>query len=324
MKCILEAVTLAALAVVAGACSSDNGTMTTSTWRQLAPMTTPRSGVAAAALDGKVYVAGGLLENGSATADVEAYDPATDTWEAIAPMPATRHHAAAVSLGGKLYVIGGFQATSNDAVNSVFGYDPAAKGWWELSPMPTMRGGLAAAEVNGLIYAMGGSSVAPDGSLVSVKTAEVFDPAINYWAELLEMLAPRDQLAVAAVDGHVYAIGGRSDLDDGSSLDRNEEYDPRALSWTAFREPLPIASSGIAAAELSGRIYVFGGEGTEGTYDQNEAYDPDSDSWETLSPMPTARHDLGAAVVGDTIYVVGGSRSAGTAHPSGANEAFTP
>ncbi len=86
-------------------------------------------------------------------------------------------------------------------------------------------------------------------------------------------------------------------------------YDRAPDNWS--RGPgLPTARSGIAAASLGGRIYVFGGEGNEGTFDENEAYAPQTNTWETLDPMPTARHGLGAAVVGDTIYVIGGGPDA--------------
>ena len=66
---------------------------------------------------------------------------------------------------------------------------------------------------------------------------------------------------------------------------------------------------------MSNRIYVFGGEARSGTFDENEAYDPVTDSWEKLLPMPTPRHGLGAAIVGRTIYVIGGGISPGSSDP---------
>jgi N-acetylneuraminic acid mutarotase len=84
------------------------------------------------------------------------------------------------------------------------------------------------------------------------------------------------------------------------------------------RAPMPTARSGIAAAVLGGKIFVFGGEAPSGTFDQTESYDPGSDAWKAWSPMPTARHGLGAATLGQSIYVIsGGSHSS-------LNEVFTP
>ena len=44
----------------------------------------------------------------------------------------------------------------------------------------------------------------------------------------------------------------------------------------------------------------------DGVFEENEAYDPGADAWETLAPMPTPRHGTGAAVVGDRIHIPGG------------------
>ena len=81
---------------------------TPGTWTTLAPMPTARQEVAAAALDGRVFVIGGFGENADPVAVVEAYDPATDRWETRAPLPAPTHHAAAAVVGGRLFVVGGF------------------------------------------------------------------------------------------------------------------------------------------------------------------------------------------------------------------------
>ena len=42
---------------------------------------------------------------------------------------------------------------------------------------------------------------------------------------------------------------------------------------------MPTARSGIAAAVLEGRMFVFGGAATTGTLNQAEAYDARSNGW---------------------------------------------
>jgi N-acetylneuraminic acid mutarotase len=290
------------------------------TWRTLAPMLTPRSEVAAAELDGKIYVVGGFLGNGSATATVEVYDPATDSWATAEPMPETRHHAAAVGLNGRLYVIGGFVSSFRDATNTTFIYDPATNSWSEGAAMAVVRGGHAAAVLDGRIYAIGGARPGPADAPENVGELEVYDPGADQWQTRAEMPTPRDHLGAATVGDKIYAAGGRININFGENVDANEVYGS-SDSWTSA-SPLPTARSGIAAASLGGRIFVFGGEANEGTFDENEAYNPETDMWESLEPMPTARHGLGAAVVGDTIYVIGGGQTPGGS-VSALNEAFT-
>lgn len=107
-------------------------------WRTLAPLPTPRSEVATVALDGKVYVIGGM---GPADAGVKAevYDPATDTWRAVAPLPQPLHHPAAAAVGGKIYVIGGFR-DGFLPVSDVYEYDPASDSWRRRASLPTPGG----------------------------------------------------------------------------------------------------------------------------------------------------------------------------------------
>lgn len=76
-------------------------------WRSLKEMPTPRGGIGAAALGGKLYVFGGEAKGGTIGV-VEAYDPKKDAWTALdLPMPSPRHGLAAVTYENRIYVLGG-------------------------------------------------------------------------------------------------------------------------------------------------------------------------------------------------------------------------
>jgi N-acetylneuraminic acid mutarotase len=124
------------------------------------------------------------------------------------------------------------------------------------------------------------------------------------------------------MDGRLYAVGGRIDGNYSRNLASNEAYDAAIGRWEQ-RAPLLTARSGIAAAVLEGRMFVFGGEAPTGTFNQAEAYDARSNSWSSYAPMPTARHGLGAAAVAGRIYVISGGPTPG-ASASAANEIFVP
>ncbi len=269
-------------------------------WSTLAPMPTPRSEVAAAELDGKIYVFGGF---GAGATKNEEYDLRANTWRERAPVPQGVDHAAAVALEGQIYLIGGFDGRFRP-VDSVWAYDPKTDTWSKKADLPTPRGALGAAVVDGKIYVIGGSGVGGD-----VGTTEQYDPSTNAWAPRSPMPTPRDHIGIAAIEGRIYVSGGRL----GSfarNLSNNEEYDPMTDIWVK-KEPLPIPRSGIAAATVMGRFYVLGGEETEGTFDTNERYRPGTDSWETMPPLPTARHGLGAVALGQRIYTLAGGPTPG-------------
>jgi N-acetylneuraminic acid mutarotase len=124
------------------------------------------------------------------------------------------------------------------------------------------------------------------------------------------------------MDGRLYAVGGRIDGNYSRNLASNEAYDPATGRWEQ-RAPLPTARSGIAAAILEGRMFVFGGEAPAGTFNQAEAYDARSNGWSSQARMPTARHGLGAAAVAGRIYVISGGPRPGDS-ASAANEIFVP
>jgi hypothetical protein len=69
-------------------------------------MPTPRGGIAAAGLDGRVHVFGG--ESPASTFDThEAFDVAAGAWATLEPMPTSRHGLGAAVLDGAIHVIGG-------------------------------------------------------------------------------------------------------------------------------------------------------------------------------------------------------------------------
>ena len=87
--------------------SSSNNNISQSSWANGAPLPTPRSEIAGAALNGKIYIIGGFDGRGQATRSVEVYDPIADKWTNAASLPQPLEHTAAASYGNKLYVVGG-------------------------------------------------------------------------------------------------------------------------------------------------------------------------------------------------------------------------
>ena len=277
-------------------------------WKELPPTPSKRTEVAAAILDGKVYVVGGFSNKGIAD-QVEVWNPETGEWSRTQPLPRPLHHTTASAVNGKLYVIGGFSTGMWAPVNTTYEYDPGKHEWTEKARMPTKRGALAAAVIDGKIYVVGGAH-RKIFSLVNTAALEVYDPASDSWKKLAPVPTPRDHLAASSLDGKLYAIGGRVDVDYHHNLDTNETYDPKTNQWTSLK-PLPTKRSGITSQVLDGKILVLGGESGERTFTENEAYDPKTDSWETLAPMPTGRHGLGSAAYKGTVHLFDGGPNPG-------------
>jgi hypothetical protein len=178
-----------------------------------------RGAAAAAILDGKLYVVGGVSPTGFAETAL-VLDLATGAWS-VMPGPSPREHLAAAAAGGRLYVLAGRLGGVDSNLTTFEAYDPATGRWETLPPIPEARGGFGLAYVDGLLVAVGGEG--PDNSTIG--SVYGYDVAGGAWRRLPDLPTPRHGLAVAAAAGRVYAIGGSPIADLGFSR-ANEYLDP--------------------------------------------------------------------------------------------------
>jgi N-acetylneuraminic acid mutarotase len=267
-------------------------------WQPIADPRFQRQYAASTAVDGKVWVLGGIGVKSSSTT-TKVYDPATDRWTTGPGLPAALHHFMAVTYKGEVVVMGGFvpgeELTSNQS-DRVYALRDGA--WEQLPPLNHPRAAAAAAVVDDKIVVVGGQA---DGKLVP--QTEVFDG--EGWTDGAEMPTPREHLGAASDGRYLYALGGRE-----LSADKNstalERYDPDSDSWTEL-EGMPEASGSVGAAYAGGRLVAVGGEGTTTVSDAVQGYDIQKRRWSQLPALPTARHGVSVTALEDTIYAIGGA-----------------
>ncbi|MGH7325783.1 MAG: Kelch repeat-containing protein [Candidatus Rokuibacteriota bacterium] len=128
------------------------------------------------------------------------------------------------------------------------------------------------------------------------------------WSILAPMPTARQEVAVAALDGRVYVIGG---FGPGfRPVATVEAYDAEANEWEP-RASLPEPVHHAAAAVVNGRLFVIGGytggrlswEASPTVYE----YDLQGNTWKARAVMPTPRGALAVAVVANRIHALGGS-----------------
>ncbi|HEY3190530.1 MAG TPA: kelch repeat-containing protein, partial [Solirubrobacteraceae bacterium] len=247
-----------------------------------------------------LLVVGGCL--GAQTRSRAPADPdSPGRWESRKTMTWGRQEVAVGAVGGKVYVIGGFGSTA-EPVDIVEVFDSAADEWRTVAPLPIALHHAAAAVVDGRLFVVGGYT----GGRVrwsAVGTVFEYEPARNAWRGRAQMPTPRGALAVAALAGRVYALGGSAERVSNA----HEVYDVASDRW-APANAMPTARDHLAAVGFEGRVWTLGGrESFLGTqYANVEIYDPTTDSWRTGTPLPGARGGLAAAALGDRILVFGG------------------
>lgn len=137
-------------------------------------------------------------------------------------------------------------------------------------------------------------------------------------------LTARNSAAGAVIDGRLHIVGGRSVA--GGNTAAHEVYDPAEDRWRTAA-PMPQAQGGLAAAELGGKLYAFGGEYFNdggGVYPEAWVYDPQTDDWAAIDPMPHPRHGLGAVALDGAIHVIGGALKASGVETSARVEIYRP
>src|SRR6266700_2483909 len=101
----------------------------TDTWRNLAPLSSPRGSLSLVALGGKIHAIGGRGPDGMTVGTHEIYDPATGAWTKAAPLPVARDHLAAIVAKDGLHVFAGRTNATVDNVGLHDVYDPGADKW---------------------------------------------------------------------------------------------------------------------------------------------------------------------------------------------------
>lgn len=325
-------------------------------WSTKSPLNDPRSGLGAAALDGRVYVVGGTDISLQALSTVEVYDPSVNSWSSVASLPMPTSAPGVVALNGRLYSIGGIVPVgprSSALTGAVEVYDPANNSWASRTPLPRPTQGLLVATVGGLIYALGGLS-----DRGNENSTWIYNPQNDTWRSGSEMPAYQSSLAqtpdqVAVVDGKIYvfdqswgSIGPGVPISPSPMF--NIVYDPRTDSWAHWPALLtrgargnPISLSLDSMVAIGMKILVIGGNdlglwctGSCSIHPEpspvnqyNFEYDTLTGNWTRRTDMPTGREGLVTAYVGGIVYAIAGAADKTNPLATGytdLNEAYTP
>ncbi|KAJ4772114.1 Kelch-like protein 12 [Rhynchospora pubera] len=212
----------------------------------LRSMSSPKSYVAVAALDGIIYVAGGY--DGSWFDTVECYDRTKDEWTLQPSLTCEKGCHSGVSVDGKIYVLGG--KNFSDYFSKVDMLDPLLGKWIDYIPMLEQRSTFGAAALNGAIYAVGGY----DGTKY-LSTGERLDMREPYWKKIPDMKTIRGCHSLAVLNDKLYAVGG---YDGETAISSVESYDLRMMRWV-MEEPMKCARGYLATAVVGTSLYAIGG-----------------------------------------------------------------
>jgi N-acetylneuraminic acid mutarotase len=241
------------------------------TWTSAASMPAPRTGHTATAHGGRIYVLGGHDASGGGKDNVWEYDPTSNGWTVRTPTTLVLDGHSAVPLGSYILV---YPSQLEDA----YAYEVDVDTWWSITTAPVRYAGHASVAVGPSVYLIGGSyrDLGFGGYYTKYTSTNLeFDAeepygSPNAWTYRASMPTGRADLALAVVDGEIFAIGGINA--DGPSR-AVERYDPASDTWTQ-RFPLLTGTKDHVAAVLNNKVYVIGGSGYWDSVATVLEYDP--------------------------------------------------
>ncbi|MCC7054578.1 MAG: hypothetical protein IT355_15010 [Gemmatimonadaceae bacterium] len=234
--------------------------------------------------DGRVLVAGGFTEKGSARG-AELYDPSTGRFAPLPPMVHTRHsHTATLLADGRVLLAGGY-AAGGVPVADVEVFDPATNRFAATGALTEPRSDHIAVPLPGgrILFAGG---LGPDWTFLS--SAEVYDPASGRSTRTGAMSVPREShVGVRLRDGRVLVVGGHAGRRAAIVLYASAEiYDATTGRFTRTGDMASRRHKHDATLLADGRVLVNGGSDERdirGMYNTTEIFDP---ARGTFSPGP--------------------------------------
>ena len=285
-------------------------------WLTRQPMPAGRTAMVSNVVKGNIYFTGGmkvtndeLVPNGA----VWKYDPVTEIWDtSLTPIPESRVMIGDYScvLEDRIYVIGGGEKQGEDSEISsrVDLYDPGSDRWHSRQELPLPLTGIGVCSLNGQVYVTGGMS----DSYLSRNSVYRYDPVMDSWTRVADMLNPRYRHIAVEVDGKMYAIGGINNNSSPSGLKSAEVYDPASDSWAPL-SPAPTQICEMASCVVGGEIYLLGGRESirAGILPNILKYNTGLDIWTMIDEIPGKLYQASASVIGRNIYLFGGSGARG-------------
>lgn len=250
--------------------------------------------------NGIVYKYGGYDNVSAVTNVLYSYNSQNNSWTQLTSSPSTGSCAGAfVAMNGKLYAMGGnvgsFAGAGTGPINGVYEYTIATDTWATKNNMPD-HSSPPACVYNGLIYRISGVTAA--GDIVNVYS---YEPNSDTWTALANFPNANGQGAMSVVGygGYIWVPGG-VDGNSGTAVTTCNKYNIASNTWSTF-SPLPLASSNFQLNVIGNKMYLRGGNNTNGL--SIYIYDFDNDNWFTSTQTINSTFNAGVVNQGVTCPV---------------------
>lgn len=250
--------------------------------------------------DGGALVTGGTTPTG-VLGSTEHYRQDTRSWSFGGTLATARsRHTATLLADGRVLAVAG--RTTGGPLASAEVYDPEARRWSAAGTLTTGPRSAHTATLlpDGRVLITGGLSGQNVragnscfcGELVSLPTAEVWNPATGLFTAVAPMSNARDgHTATLLASGRVLVVGGYREQS-------AEVYDPASNTWSPTGSMTTPRLDHTSTLLGDGTVLVAGGNlGGAGSTATAERYDPTTGTWSTTGPLRVTRADHTATLL---------------------------
>jgi len=284
--------------------------LNTRVYRSL-PQPFVRRAVAAAALDGKLVVIGGIGADGTISREVHVFDPASGNFGRAADFPADGFGVAASSSGDVLY------ASARDG--ALYALAETTGSWSKVGRLSFPRFFHQLVQLTPTrVLAIGGISGMHAGP--RIREVEQVDLPSTAAPRVISFvvsnpLHARNRQGVFVHGDSLYVFGGnrslaQHDFAPEDFVAEGARFDLHAVAWSSM-VPFPVARQTVQTLVEGDRALALGGFGHDGTQARAHAdafqYDVENDRWtRDASVLPTPRTQFGLVSYAQQRWVFGG------------------
>jgi len=258
-----------------------------------------RATLGSAALESKIYIAGGHNATSSVTL-VEIYDVVNEVWDDPINLSVARDLPSCVASGSRVFFAGGIDFFNNmESFREVDIWNTLTEEW-TVEYLAVPRFDLGAITYGNKVLFAGGADMALN---VCYNIVDVYDTETGLWSTDTISMA-RSAMGAAVVGDLAIFAGG---YDFNSVTDRVDIYNFSTNTWST--DTLSEARGWCAALTIGNEVIIAGGmKGDNTPSDRVDIYNASTGIWTTSTPLsaPRAVAQRFSATVCDKAYFVGG------------------
>jgi N-acetylneuraminic acid mutarotase len=288
-------------------------------WKVLAPIPAPRLGGAAAVVDNKLHIFGGVDMNPHTPEGADraravnfhhVYDPKSDSWTEAEPMPDKKGWPAIAVWKNRIYIFGGDnQAIDKTMTTTSWVYDPRTDTYKDIAPLPHPRSYCHAVGVGRYIYIFGARTLRSDG--IADRSTFRYDPRTDSYDRMADLPEGARFIVHGSHKNCIYAVHGETDLEMyGQGV---LKYDVAENTWTKLDIPRVeqrkwYLSQHSTHTAIGTKLFILGGWSKVTNTRSNTAsyFDMATETFGRVAPMPKGRCCGAAGVIDNRLYVAGG------------------